>query len=114
METICLFVSCLALLAATVSLALLFREIKRNQKRSTAALQYTDNSRQQTILMAEQMLKTNLDPIFGRLDALEKGAVPDYEEQKKASDAVNEFAKGISAILGFDPMEALRKEQEKR
>lgn len=45
-----------------------------------------------------------------RLEELEKGVVPDYEAAKEAAKAVNDFNAGISGILGFDPKEALRKQ----
>lgn len=123
METICLIVSGLALLAASISLALLIIEVKRNQKRNTAALQYADKTREQTVKMAEKLIQAGLhqideqhfahmEDICKRIEKLEAGAVPDYEAQKDAADAVNDFAKGISAILGYDPMDVLRRERE--
>ena len=39
--------------------------------------------------------------------------VPKYEPAKAAADAVNDFNKGISAILGFDPYSALQAEKTK-
>ena len=35
-----------------------------------------------------------------------------YEKAKAAAKAVNDFSTGISGILGFDPMEALRKSRK--
>lgn len=43
-----------------------------------------------------------------RLDELENGASPSYEKAKQAAQAVNDFNAGISAILNFDPHEALK------
>ena len=45
---------------------------------------------------------------------LEQGIVPDFEEAKAAAKAVNDFNAGISAIMGYDPMEARRKVREGR
>lgn len=51
---------------------------------------------------------------FGaRVESLEHGVVPDFEEAKKAAEAVNDFNKGLSAIMNFDPMaEAKRARNE--
>lgn len=51
---------------------------------------------------------------FGaRVEALEHGVVPDFEEAKRAADAVNDFNRGLSAIMNFDPMaEAKRARNE--
>lgn len=47
-----------------------------------------------------------------RVSALEKGTVPDFEKAKEAANAVNDFNAGISGILGFDPIMALKKQRE--
>ncbi len=47
-----------------------------------------------------------------RVSALENGTVPDFEKAKEAANAVNDFNAGISGILGFDPMEVIRKQRE--
>jgi hypothetical protein len=39
--------------------------------------------------------------------------VPDFEEAKQAARAVDDFNKGLSNILGFDPMESLQRERQK-
>ena len=49
-----------------------------------------------------------------RIESLENGTVPDFEQAKAAAKAVNDFNKGISAIMGYDPFEARRKAQEER
>lgn len=48
----------------------------------------------------------------GRVKNLEAGIVPDFEEAKTAVNAVNEFNRGLSSIMGYDPMEAARKRRE--
>lgn len=47
-----------------------------------------------------------------RIEDLENGVIPDYNEAMKAVDAVNDMNRGISGILGYDPMEALRKSRQ--
>lgn len=49
-----------------------------------------------------------------RLSDLEHGVVPDYSEALAAKNAVDEFSKGLSSILNYDPVDAYRKEQERR
>ena len=36
-----------------------------------------------------------------------------YEQAKAAANAVNDFNRGITNILGFDPVSALKKEQQR-
>lgn len=47
-----------------------------------------------------------------RIHDLESGVIPDYDEAKKAVDAVNDINRGISGILGYDPLEARRKSRQ--
>lgn len=42
------------------------------------------------------------------------GVVPDYNEALKAKNAVDEFNVGLSAIMGFDPLEEVRKGRERK
>ena len=49
-----------------------------------------------------------------RITDLENGTVPDFEQAKEAARAVNDFNKGLSAIMGYDPFEARKKAQEER
>ena len=95
--SIAIILSSLALLAALISTVLVLDERKRNQKRRTAQMQYAE--------AAEKEIKA-------RLDALEKGAVPDFEKAKEAAKAVNDFNTGITGILGFDPYTALQAQRE--
>lgn len=112
MATISLIFSGLALLAACYSLALNVRNEKRNQKRNAALINYVDKQYQTVNRNFDAWKKTLID----RIEQLEKGVMPDYEQAKAAADAVNDFNRGISNILGFDPHEALiasrRKEGE--
>lgn len=54
---------------------------------------------------AKKAAKENKD----RIDGLEQGVVPDFETAQKAVNAVNDINKGIAGILGFDPLEAMKK-----
>ena len=97
MEMIALIASGLALLAAGVCLYLLMQEKKRNTKRNAAVIQLIERVDNET---------TN------RIEKLEKGVVPDYEAAQAAANAVNDFNKGISNILGFDPVAALQAQRK--
>jgi signal transduction histidine kinase len=117
MLIIAIIMSGLALLAATVCLILLIQEKKRNQKRNAALIDYVDN----TIVEEKKAIAFNLreeiyaecKKLCNRIENLEKGIVPDFEEAKQAARAVDDFNKGLSNILGFDPMESLQRERQK-
>ena len=47
-----------------------------------------------------------------RVKDLESGVIPGFEEAKAAVKAVNDFNVGLSAIMGYDPMTALKKGRE--
>jgi hypothetical protein len=117
MLIIAIILSGLALLAATVCLILLIQEKKRNQKRNAAFIDYVDN----TIVEEKKAILFNLreeiyaecNKLCNRIENLENGIVPDFEEAKQAARAVDDFNKGLSNILGFDPMESLQRERQK-
>lgn len=48
----------------------------------------------------------------GRIEKLEQGVVPDYNEAMRAVNAVNDMNSGIAGIFGFDPLEALKKSRQ--
>lgn len=100
MNIVSIILSSLALLAVLAVLALLIHDRKRNQKRNTALMQYADAA-------AEDKTKSLLE----RVIALENGTVPDYEKAKAAVDAVNDFNEGLSNILGYDPMDVMRRQR---
>lgn len=58
---------------------------------------------------ADAAAKAECTTLIPRVEALEHGVVPDFEEAKRAADAVNDFNKGLSAIMNFDPMAEARK-----
>ena len=45
----------------------------------------------------------------GRIERLEQGIVPDFNEALRAVNAVNDMNSGIANIFGFDPLEAIKK-----
>ena len=121
MEYITMIMSGLALLAATVCLTITMREKKRNEKRNAAALQYVDNrcdgnfnEMNQRDAEYRTFLEDRLHDIFVDLKQLKDGIIPDYQEALAAKNSVDEFNRGLSAIMGYDPMEVARKAREER
>lgn len=98
-----LIMSGLALLAAICCVVVTAQNEKRNKKRNTALIRYVQKTAEGLAKKYDQ-----------RLDSLEKGIMPDYEQAKAAAAAVNDFSKGITNILGFDPMEALKTDRQKK
>lgn len=102
MQIITLILSGLALLAACISVFMNIYEKRRSKDRNAAMLKYIDSS------------IGNLERcVDGRIKKLEQGITPDYEQAKAAANAVNDFNRGITNILGFDPVSALKKEQQR-
>lgn len=94
MTIVCFIVSGLALVAAVAAVCIAVMEGKRNQKRNAAAVEL-------------------ISRIGKDVEKLRDGVVPNYEQARAAANAVNDFNKGISAILGFDPFVAYQKEKQK-
>lgn len=117
MLIIAIIMSGLALLAATVCLILLIQEKKRNQKRNAALIDYVDNTivdeKKAVLFDLREELYAECKKLIARIENLEKGIVPDFEEAKQAARAVDDFNKGLSNILGFDPIESLQRERSK-
>lgn len=112
MEIITMILSGLALLAATVSLILTVQEKKRNEKQRADSLvdkakAYEEDLRYKAAASAER------EKLAVRIENLEKGIVPDFEEAKKAVSSVNDFNRGLNNILGFDPFDALEKQRNR-
>ena len=119
MEYITMIMSGLALLAATVCLTITLREKKRNQKRNAAAIDYVDASCKKMfrdlnkkIHKYQYCVEERIGPMAHDIKKLKDGIVPDYKEALAAKNSVDEFNRGLSAILNFDPMEAARKARE--
>lgn len=102
-----LIMSGLALLAAGVCLYLLMQEKKRNKKRNAAVEMLADALGNETANRVQTCNK-----LVERVSKLEQGVVPDYAAAKAAANAVNDFNKGISNILGFDPVAALQAQRK--
>lgn len=117
MEYITMIMSGLALLAATVSLFLILHEKKRNQKRN-ADLVNLINAEAKALRKENdwgiELVTTKVDNLSTKVDKLEAGIVPDYQEALAAKNSVDEFNRGLSAIMGYDPMEVARKAREER
>jgi hypothetical protein len=124
---VALIIGSLALVAATVSILLTAKGQKRSRERNAAYVETMRTAvREHREAMEDYILKQNTesetrvrrtcqelqDKFEKRLSDLEGGVMPDYEKAKAAAKAVNDFSTGISGILGFDPMEALRKSRE--
>lgn len=131
MEYITMIMSGLALLAATVSLFISLREKKRNQKRNADMMNYVDvgnknlvdaiGTNEEVLLgkikgafYAIRKYSTEVDKLSTKVDKLEQGIIPDYQEALAAKNSVDEFNRGLSAIMGYDPMEVARKAREER
>lgn len=131
MEYITMIMSGLALLAATVSLFISLREKKRNQKRNADMCNYVEaverdmkddlwlqrDKLSAKIDIAVDMIRqksTEVDKLSTKVDKLEQGIVPDYQEALAAKNSVDEFNRGLSAIMGYDPMAVARKAREER
>lgn len=117
MLIIAIILSGLALLAATGCFILIIREKKRNQKRNAALIDYVDETLQHEknflIFDMKEEIYSECNKLISRIENLEKGIVPDFEEAKQAAKAVDDFNKGLSNILGFDPIESLQRERSK-
>lgn len=111
MQIISLILSGLALLAAIVSLVLTIKEKKRSQKRNATLTDYVCKECEAMSIKSKNQGDV-LDSALERIQKLEKGITPDYEQAKAAANAVNDFNRGISNILGFEPLDAVKKRRE--
>lgn len=58
--------------------------------------------------------KTMIQTVFDDVEKLKKGVIPDYEEACAAVRSVNDFNRGLSAIMNFDPMAAAKRMREEK
>lgn len=107
MDTITMILSGLAFLAAIISLVLTVRNEKRSEKRNATLINYVGAECKAVSIAAGAYTEEQVKKLTERIENLEKGITPDYEQARAAANAVNDFNKGISNILGFDPHEAL-------
>lgn len=61
----------------------------------------------------ERILQSERE-LTARIQALEDGICPDYEQAKEAAAAVNNFNVGLTNLLGYDPLRAHEAAEEKR
>ena len=134
----CMIVSCLALLAAVANIILFFAEKKRGNKRNStmvnfvtteceavakAAAMYTEECTGKKIEGSTRLIMEDVDSIgrkiarrFERneeeIKNLKSGTIPDYETALSAAKAVNDFNAGISAIMNYDPIAAVRAQRQ--
>lgn len=63
-------------------------------------------------------MNKRIDKLYNELRTdvknLMDGVVPDYNEALAAKQAVDNFNLGLSAIMGFDPLDAARKSRQER
>lgn len=112
MEMIAIILSGLALLAAITVFVLFVQEKKRNEKQRADSLVEKAKGYEEE-LRYKAAISQEMDKLVTRICNLEKGIVPDFEEAKAAANAVNDFNRGLSNILGFDPLEEAKKAREK-
>lgn len=108
MEIVALILNGLAFLTAVAVLALIVSS--RDQVRKLEE-RIADNSLKQRAAML-QYVDQEIARLHKEIEDLKSGCVPDYEKAKEAARAINDMNAGICNILGFDPMEAVRKSRE--
>ena len=110
-----LIVSFILMAVCLAVCALLIHNAKREMLNQMRYFLYKEaESRRNSIRIALETKESAFMEIDTRISNLENGMVPDFEQAKEAAKAVNDFNKGISAIMGYDPFEARRKAQEER
>ena len=114
MEMISLIMSGLALLAAMVCLGLNVQNEKRSKKQRAAMADWINAEMKAVSTASAAYVNEQLTPIHQKVEQLEKGITPDYEQAKAAAEAVNSFNQGISNILGFDPVTAMQAQRQKK
>lgn len=82
-------------------------KLERTKDVSNAAFEEAKDAIKAAIDLAEEVRK-----LRSRVKELENGVVPGFEEAKAAVKAVNDFNVGLSAIMGYDPMAAMKKSRD--
>lgn len=113
MQIISLILSGLALLAAIASFIFTVKEKKRGQNRNAAMADHVRAEIEKAVSVLRSYTDDRTAPIASKVAELESGITPNYEQAKAAADAVNDFSRGISNILGFDPIASARKQRER-
>ena len=98
----------------------LFKGMERKISAQTAAInlkvQEIDGKYESALQTARNDVTSEIDKakaeLGDRIKKLEEGIVPDFEQAKEATKAVNDFAAGITGILGFDPYSVIKATRE--
>lgn len=110
--------------------------VKASKESRTAMLHYVDEENKKLSASAEKNVKETagrMEKVLAAIKAvnrkaedakkaaeenkkhiadLEQGIVPDFETARKAVDEVNKFNEGIAGILGYDPLQAMKKSRQ--
>lgn len=98
----------------------LFKGIERKISAQTAAInlnvQRVEKACKAELETVEIQAKAEIEKVKAelseRIKKLEEGIVPDFEQAKEATKAVNDFTAGITGILGFDPYSVIKATRE--
>lgn len=87
-------------------------EVKRVENACKAELEATEAKAKAEIEKVKVETEKVRAELSERIRKLEEGVVPDFEQAKEATKAVNDFAAGITGILGFDPYSVIKASRE--
>lgn len=106
-------ISVLALILSSVCLYRMTIERKANAHDQLEAMKHLreDISSEE---YERKRIEERIDEMKQDLDELKSGSSPDYEEAVAAAKAVNDFNRGLSSILGYDPAQALKASRQER
>ena len=90
------------------------REIQSGKCEGLAHIVRQKSTELDTLSTKVDILRKDIEDQSTKVDNLEKGIIPDYQEALAAKNSVDEFNRGLSAIMGYDPMEVARKAREER
>lgn len=112
----------LNLVIALVNMALAIRNLRETKRRVNVMAQWLDKefeSLHSGISEVDKEAKGRIgvaeeavENLKAAVRELKEGTVPDYEAAKEAAKAMNSFNCGLSALLNYDPMEALQAARE--
>lgn len=107
------YLCCAISLVFSVFLIFLVRRdcIRRQEERSSVYNRMI-NALTKRISSVHKETKEKVDALELRVEQLESGACADYEQAKKAAEAMNDFNEGISNILNFDPAFYLKERRD--
>jgi predicted nuclease with TOPRIM domain len=88
------------------------QEFEKEIQKLECNLDLMDTNLTSQIDETNRKLKAMNEDCENRFSNLENGLIPDHEEAKRAVQSLNDFNRGISSIMGFDPYEALKRENQ--